>query len=798
MNRRNFAKAVAGLSGTLLALPNVGLASDPQDRDGEAVESERRARGFPAGRYTPFGYIDNPYQAWNLHPSGVFRSVPPIGMGLYYPAGPGGYFDYEKNSVYRVLFRLGFRIGGQRYFTESDFARPGIELVAPHHSKNLLTFAFSAGPMDVACPFFQIGENGLACFVHLQSRSAQAEEVEVFAVERLVLGNARWWGRNGVTGSYEADKDQILLRSWAAGPVFSLASSLPSTGRMVASGEEEVDAWVSGEGRPESDANSHSYFPKSLCGGLSYRVEVPGEGLVKHGFVVARGANERFASDESHSSRLHVTGTYEDKKAADDVFWDRAPRLEGDFPEAWKNAWVYDFETLRMMVRRPIGCYQHNWDAMQIQAPRNVLAETSIDMWTLSYANAEDAKRVLVGQFQDALEPNVPCMREDGTMNMVATDGSECGTAIQWCYPFYCLESVYLRSLDRAWLEVLYPHLVRYMEWMLKHRSDSNGWIIAKCSWETGMDSSRRFLIQQPTGGESIDFIHISELQAAMSHAARLMTHFAETLGRTADLQRWQGVAATYAKKTRELWYQGWFYDVDTRTGRHIMIPGYRPITQVGPIMCGVATPGQTREMIPKMREYATQQQFWLEWASQVFPYAESMWLAGQRKLLSEPLHAVISRVYASMDRRKVEPEKKLGWPGVSCEMWGPEGAVGGEGYGWGSTLPSHIIRSLFGFRESLWPVKPWFTLGPNLPDEILAQGKTFFLRNVRYRQMAFDIGYEHKGSGQLRVRLSSVEGRWPASARVVNEKGQGVGTSRSGADLEFDAENHSLYRVEL
>ena len=54
------------------------------------------------------------------------------------------------------------------------------------------------------------------------------------------------------------------------------------------------------------------------------------------------------------------------------------------------------------MVRRPIGLYRHKWDAMQIQAPRNVLAETSIDMWALSYADPSTAKEVFVGQFLDA------------------------------------------------------------------------------------------------------------------------------------------------------------------------------------------------------------------------------------------------------------------------------------------------------------------------------------------------------------------------------------------------------------
>ncbi|HZT68338.1 MAG TPA: hypothetical protein VFC10_01135 [Terriglobia bacterium] len=796
MDRRRFGKTLAGLSTTLMGLTGVGTTKERLQTGADSGFSRNSRLGFPSGKYTPFGYIDNPYHAWALHPSGVFRSVSPIGMGLYFPAGPGGYFDYQRNSVYRIFFRIGLRIHGQVYFNESDFEKTGVELFATHHSKNILTFAFSTGSLEVVLPFFQIGENSLACFVHFQNKASTVEELEIYATEQLQLGNAVWWGRDGLAGVYDHEADAILLRSFAAGPAFCLNSTLPSSGHIITSDEHTLAAWVADTGASKMQVTS--YFPEPLIGGLTCRVAVPSEGQARCGFVVTRGVDSRIANEEAHVSRLQLTGTYEEKKAADDLFWARAPRLEGDLPAAWKHSWVYDFETLRMMVRRPIGRYKHNWDAMQIQAPRNVLAETSIDMWTLSYADDESAKHVLLGQFQDALEANVPCMREDGTMNMVAVDGSECGTAIQWCYPFYCLECVYLRNPSRVWLEELYPYLVKYIDWTLRNRCDRDGWIVAKCSWETGMDASRRFLIEQPTGGELIDFIRISELQAAMAHAAGVMKRFAEVLGATGDLKRWNDLAKAYAQKTHELWYEGWFYDIDVRTGRRIIIPGYRPVTQVGAIMCGVATPEQTREMIPKMLEYPDRQPSWLEWASQLFPYAESMWMAGQRKFLSQSLHSIISRVYTSMDRRKVESGEPLGWPGVSCEVWGPKGAYGGEGYGWGATLPAHIIRSLFGFREGTWPIKPWFTLGPNLPEPIVSQGKDFLLRNLHYRDMVLDIHYERSARDRLHVRLSRVGSVWSKNVRVMNEKGKSINIERTGTRLEFDAENHALYRIEL
>ena len=39
----------------------------------------------PPDDFTPFGYLDNPYHAWKLKPSGVLRSLEPLGMGWHIP-----------------------------------------------------------------------------------------------------------------------------------------------------------------------------------------------------------------------------------------------------------------------------------------------------------------------------------------------------------------------------------------------------------------------------------------------------------------------------------------------------------------------------------------------------------------------------------------------------------------------------------------------------------------------------------------------------------------------------------------
>jgi hypothetical protein len=810
MNRREFSKkmTVAGVIGRTLLHPpdgnaaatagehNVG-ASDarPEAERRSALEaktSTAAAGQFPPGVYTPFGYLDNPYHTWDLHPSGVLRSVPPLGMGLYYPTGPGGYFDYKKNSVYRAILRLGFRVGDSVLFEEGDFRAAGIVLGASHHSKNLLRLDFAVSDLSISVSFFLVDENTLASKVSLRNGSDSTQDVHVFAAQRMELGESSWWGRDGIAGSFDEHERLSTLRSFAAGPVFALKVDHRVDSHLVSKDDAALKTWMAGKGTATSAATA--YYPDALNSALGFEASIPPGAKWTAQVLLSRAVNERFAKREISVSAPRAESLYAEKMAEDDRFWSRAPSLDGDFPEHWKRAWVYDFETLRMIVRRPIGVYKHLWDAMQIQAPRNVLAETSIDMWALSYADPETARAVMLGQFQDAVEANVPCMREDGTMNMVAADGSECGTSLQWCYPFYCLESVLLRTDDQTWLANLYPYLAAHLEWMLENRTDPQQWIVAKCSWESGMDASGRFLIQQPTGGELIDFIRVAELQAAMAHAARTMGAYAKLLGRPGEIPRWQALSSRYADKTRELFYEDWFYDVDSRSGKRIVIPGHREVTQMAPIMCGVATPEQIQAMTPAMLEYAPQQDYWLEWPSLVLPYAESMWRAGQRQPLAQVLFEIVDRAYRSMDRRELDPDKRLGWPGVSCEYWGQKGAAGGEGYGWGATLPAHIIRNLFGFRELEWSEGEHFELGPNIPENLAGEGKSFLLRNAHFRRRRFDLRYNQAAKEEFDTSLTVAEKA--QGIRVTDEAGRELPVQWAGNAATFRLKNHALYRL--
>jgi hypothetical protein len=345
----------------------------------------------------------------------------------------------------------------------------------------------------------------------------------------------------------------------------------------------------------------------------------------------------------------------------------------------------------------------------------------------------------------------------------------------------------------------------------LQNRSDAEGFILGKCSWETGMDSSSRFLIHQPTGGELIEFLRMVELQAAASQAGEILSRFAVVVGDTSSLTEWRKIQQTYAAKTQTLWKEDWFYDFDTRKGNLITTAG-RDVGQVAPVFCGVATEDQKNRMRPilqkiyadSMNTHLAPTEDWrdeLHWSSLVFPYLESLWVAGEKEVASQVIHTIAERIYTSMDRRSLQlPTEtkpgapKLGWPGVSCEVWGGDGAYGGEGYGWGAVLPAHIIRSLVGFRDPQAPDA--LPVSPNLPDSLMQAGKVYRVRNLQYAGESLDLAIHVLDSRRVRV-----EGKWSGSIRTVevkDAKGEEVAVQQTDSTWQFEGLNRQDYQTHL
>lgn len=786
MHRREFMAGVAGAGAAGLVLP--GAAGATEANPTAAMPAPMGE--FPAGRYTPYGYLDNPFHTWNLHRSGVLRSVAAIGFGFYFPAGPGGYFDYAEEAKYTGLLRLGFAVNGKLYFDRGDFA-PG-QLYASHHSHLVFTYRFAADGCEIAATFYQVGEDTLTAEVEVSNPGGAAASVGLLAAHEYHLGAAKWWGRDGIAGRYEASGDAATTRGFAAGTAFRLSLSQASARHAISTNGGAPRALLAGT---SGDGEAVSYYPAPLFAALAGELAIPAGGRKTVSVWLTRATHTRGAAAAQRQAKAAATAELQRKQLQDRVFWGRAATLEGDWPEHWRRGWVYDLETLRTMVRRPIGDYRHPWDAMQIQAPRNVLAETSIDMWALSYADPGNATAVMLGQFLDALDSNVPCMREDGEMNMVAADGSACGTSIGWCYPIFCLQSVARRIAGVPWLPQLAAQVARFVRWTLEHRTDSAGYVVGKCSWETGMDASSRFQIQQPTGAELIDFIRIVELQAATAHACGVLADWSRQLQDAAGEASWRDLERRYAAKTQSLWNgRDWFQDFDTRRNATIVPPPpkdgqlRREVGQAAPIFLGVATPAQMRAMLPWLRQYRAHPAYYLEWASLVLPYLESLWVAGERRLAGEVTADIAERIYRSTDRR--EPGTQgLGWPGVSCEMWGLQGAVGGEGYGWGATLVAHIIRSIAGFRETGDPLT--LELSPAIPERLMRPGQRYAIANLQYGDDWLRLSHTVRTDGKI-----DVEGEWRGGTRCVSSSPTPL--RRAGQRFAATVENGSRLVVRL
>ncbi|MFI5273664.1 MAG: trehalase family glycosidase, partial [Ktedonobacterales bacterium] len=427
-------------------------------------------------------------------------------------------------------------------------------------------------------------------------------------------------------------------------------------------------------------------------------------------------------------------------------FWARAPRLAGDWPAHFRRGFALDFEALRMVARPAVGVFAGRWDGMQVQAPRAVLAETALDALALAWTDSELARELLLTCFAAAPRPNVPCMREDGSYNMIADDGSICGTGPEWGAPFAVIESLWQRTGDRAWLAALYPHASAYLDWWLTQRADAGGWLVHACSWESGQDVSTRFGTQA-TGGSDIRTIRPVDLQAASAQACALLAEWATTLARpAAETAHWRDVASRLSAHTRGMWRANWFHDYDAAAGRWSKV---RDPMQLAPLAAGLATP-QQRQMLRRAftalpahgGRYPA-----LVWPPVALTVLEAALACDQGARAAELAAAILDRVWRRMDARTIEPDGAL--PGVTREFW-PEGGAevpaGIEGYGWGALTTHLLLRYVAGVREC---APDHLRLVPALPAALRRAGASYRVGPLAYGAYTLTVSYRVPAAGE-------------------------------------------------
>ncbi len=792
---------------------------------------------FPLDRYTPHGYLDNPAHAWKIGPGGVLRSRPAIGMGWHYPSFVGA---YNYTFIYQLNLQLGFKLPNNRRLLEAeDFQRAGIDLYIDYHSKNLLRYVFlTPENVRVSTSFFLADNSGdvLAGLTHFENFGTASTSLNFslyFEYERD-LSKGLTWGSELYALHREAVPNQGYVSLTPGVATFSDKIDYPHFGTTLGVFQEgttfhlmqaqlldQTNQLSSSAGKaPYRDGkrlslmysdqpNSHAHLLEII----SRPVELKAGQSLEFLQVIGRGETEIQAIRKVQPffvNRAEAAKTaLAQHRVSDAAFWENAPKLGGDWPDYIRRGPIYDLETLRTLVRPPTARYAHYWDAMQIQVPRVVLAEAALDMLILSYADPEAAKAVLYGTFADAPEPNVPCSREDGSYNMVAVDGSPCGTAPEWCFPFHCINLVYQRTGDKEWLAKLYPLLENFVDFWLTYRYDAQNRPFYKSSWEAGQDNSPRFGIKDdPSGGGAlVSHIWPADLQAAMYQSCALLAKWAAELGR--DSTRWQAETERQADLMQQLWRDKWFYDFDTNLNAFSEV---LDTMQLAPLLCGAATPEQIANLYPKLADPPKHGQIFppLMWPSIAFCLIEACSEAGRLDLAARHSWPAIVGVYRWLDSNPATIDKDAGGlPGTGREYWPqtgtpkaepPNGGGGAEVYGWGCLTTLLLYRYIIGFREEDSPPDTLnFSLRPDLPAELLIPGKTYTAGPFQHCKAEISLVYRvTETANQLQIGVSistSRSGRLSVldqneqilqESNLVSTSHQMIMSSENGKNLQF------------
>jgi hypothetical protein len=723
----------------------------------------------PHDDFPPFGYLDNPTHSWKLHPSGVLRSRSPAGMGWHRP----NLGSYGRNQFReRAHLHIGIEVGGMRLTRQADFDAAGVEVRCDLHTKLRLRYVWQhpAGVIVTAL-YSLIDKHTLGCQIELRLVADTIHSGTALPAVRLWL-------------ALELAHNPATSRLWEHGTyVAPPGQSDPNTGNTGLLGIcPEGDAWALGAYTVEQPLSPHmalqdaagwlAHGPIALAPvdgepeglkvatlALGYDLTLVAGGATTISAVLAHGVSADQALAHWNRARSTSAVALANHTAEDERFWARAPQLSGDWPAHWRRGFVTDLETLRMVVRPPVGKFAGHWDGMQIQAPRLVLAEAALDALALSWADPALAREILLECFTSAQRPNVPCMREDGSYNMLADDGAICGTGPEWGWPLLVVERLWARSGDTEWLTSLYPHLAAYLDWWLTHRTGSDGWLVHACSWESGQDVSTRFG-EQHTGGSDVRHLRPVDLQAAAAHGAALLARWATALDRPlAEHTRWQAESARLRAQLQSMWRDGWFHDFDTRQGRWSAI---RDPMQLAPLACGAATMEQGIVLRSAFDAMPAHGGMWpaLVWPPVAFTALEAAVAAGLPERASELAARILERTWRRMDGRTLEPDGAL--PGVTREFW-PEGgratSAGIEGYGWGALTVEFLMRHIVGIGDF---TPDEIVLAPALPPDLRQPGATYSVGPLAYGRGTMSMSYHiptdgAAGAVDVKVTLTGV-----------------------------------------
>jgi hypothetical protein len=731
----------------------------------------------PHDDFTPYGYLDNPYHSWKLNPSGVLRSLAPLGMGWHVP----NLGSYVLNQFqYTAHLTLGLKINDLVLVTLNDFRRHKCAINSQLHTRNRFEYTCFVPQysLTLIARYFLVHEHALGCILSLSTTLDKPLAVTCFLIHQHMHNphTSRLW-EHGLYALQNREQGYALLGLASEGDVF-IHGARAADGAALAWHEmgyvvslEDVSAWANGipVARPDitqrQPETGWQVRAEALPCTLNLGGQFPSNALLN--VVLARGVSQDQAYSHWDNGIKGIAHVESNHRNDDEKFWKQAPQLSGDWPAHWRRGFVYDLETLRMTIRPPAGVIPNPWDGMQIQAPRTVLAEAAMDTLFLSYADPELAAEVILGHFESAPHPNLPCSREDGSYNMVADDGQICGTAPEWGFPIWCCDRILRRTGDLHWLRRLYPRAAAYLRWWLDHRRDAEGWMVYACSWESGQDVSSRFGPQQ-TGGTIIEHVRPVDLQASMAQGAEILVRWATLLmegGITApaldfaaEIAWWHNIASEFTLKTHQMWHNGWFRDYDAVAREW---SSQQDTMHLAPVFCGVADWGQIEHLRPYFSQPPMHSSGWapLSWPPVVMTLVGAAAAAQMPLDAAELAYRFIDGSYRSTDSRELDEHGGL--PGVTREYrraitkgkWGEIDYVnaGIEGYGWGALNIHLLVRYLLGLQEE---EVDCLTVSPVLPQALRRVGAIYKAEPIPWGRYTLSIECTVRDAKSYRLRL--------------------------------------------
>ncbi|TAK25448.1 MAG: hypothetical protein EPO26_03520 [Chloroflexota bacterium] len=656
-------------------------------------------RGFPNDRYTPYGYLGTPAHGWRLTRIGVARVEGAIRCTWYFPAYPGPY-----GGAWIWQATLSIDLGAP--------SETGDAFIVDLHTSERFRFRRGAATIDLF-----VEDASIVARAHAGADDA----VGATATYRRQLGRSGDWDFGLYTR--QVSPRAACLGAYAEGAVFCLMT------------DADDATWTL---PPTDDAWPDRAQPVEKSIGLRGGDCRGGDRCI----VLARGES---ASEAEAQARTRIERGATDlrrRSGRDSSFWRDAPRLEGDWPDHWRRGFVYDLETARALVRSPSGIFRTRWDGMQIQVPRFVFAETAIDMAILSLADPATAREVIEGSLRDAPAPNLPCIREDGSTNMVTSDGRARGTGPNWGWPLWCIDQIYRRAPDRAWLGRVLPNVERYLDWWFVEQTTRDGRPFFSSGWESGQDGSARFNAE--SGGGHIESIEPVDLAAGLAMGADQIARWRQRLGLPPGL--WPTRHDRMKERLTGLWREGWFHDAQDG----------QPTTIRDPMHLSAAlaldlTENQRSALANGLRALPGHAGYSaLEWPPVALTILESALALGDAEWASDAAYHLVDRVWRAIDAPTYDGSGPL--PGIAHEHWPESGEWHTEGYGWGAATALFFTRYIAGVRFTAETGN--VTIAPALPRPLRQPGQTYRIANLRLAERAVDVTYAVGSDGDVAVTI--------------------------------------------